>query len=311
MIVILNANPSFDRTIIVDRLISHGVLRGKEVFKHADGKGMGIARVLNLLDDNYICLNILGGATGLLIEQLAISEGIKIDTFKIKDESRINTILLSNSNETLVINEPGPIVEKTEVVNFKLWLQNTLSRFEEKQEGNYFVIGGSFPRGFEMHDFDEILSYAQSRHFKIAVDIAGEFLGVALKRRVWMVKVNYNEISQFVNSNEKVISSVNNSYGIENVIITFGRNGSYGNLLGENFKVTINNSEEKYAVGSGDAYFGGLLHGIVNGFSPYDCMKYAAACGGANTEEIGPCVFKREHINKWISLINVEKVEKW
>jgi len=310
MVFILNLNPSFDRTMFVDELISHGVLRGKEVFKHPNGKGMNVARVLNLLNDDYICLNIFGGSTGMIISRLALSEGLKIDSFKIKDESRINTILLSEVGETLVINEPGPIVEKSEVENFKLWLRNLLPKFEQNQAENYFVIGGSFPRGFETHDFDEILSYAQNEHFKIIVDIAGEFLGMALKKRVWMVKVNHHEIAQFADVKEEIASFIHEKYGIENVIITAGRNGSYGELFGKKFRVTIESSQEKYSVGSGDAYLGGLLHGIVNGFSSHNCMKFAAACGGANTEEIGPCVFKKEHIDKWMKLVSVEEVDK-
>ena len=159
MIVILNANPSFDRTLIVDEIKSAGVIRGKKVFKHPDGKGMGAARVLNLFKVDYVCLNILGGKTGSMIYDLATDENLNMRVFKIKNESRINTIVVDKKNNTLVINEPGPFVERKEIERFKIWIQSQIEKFKLSNEDNYFVVGGSFPRGFTRQDFEDILSF--------------------------------------------------------------------------------------------------------------------------------------------------------
>lgn len=308
MIIILNANPSLDRTLIVNRIKSQGVIRGKKTFKHPDGKGMGVARVLKLLNvTNYICLNILGGATGSIIYELAKNESINIETFKIEDESRINTIMLDEKNETLVINEPGPLLKKEEVEKFKVWLEAQMLNSREKE--NYFVVAGSFPRGFSTQDFEDVLFFAHKNFFKTIIDISKEFLGSALKQHVWMIKVNLNEISDFASGkDEQIASFVKNKHGIENVIVTAGNHGSFGKFLGVDFKATIKDTKKKYAVGSGDAYLGGLVYGIVNHLKPLDSVKIATACGSANTEEIGPCIFKKVHIEKWLKLITVKEI---
>lgn len=311
MIVILNANPSLDRTVIVNKIKYQGVIRGKKIFRHPDGKGMGVARVLELLGTDYVCLNILGGKVGYIIREAAKSEGLNMEIFEIEDESRINTIVLDEGNETLVINEPGPFVKKKEVERFKVWLQENLREWAIKslEEENYFVVAGSFPRGFSTQDFEDILSFARKNSFKAIIDISKEFLEFALKQHVWMIKVNLHEISDFVPIKDKhVIPFIRNKYGIENIIVTVGSSGSFGKFLGMGFKATIKSSKKRYAVGSGDAYLGGLVHSVANHFKPLDGVKIATACGSANTEEIGPCVFKKEHIEKWLKLITVKEV---
>lgn len=307
MIVILNANPSLDRTLVVDKIKSQGVIRGKRIFKHPDGKGMGVARVLKLLGTDYVCLNILGGAAGSIIYESARDENLNMEIFEIEDESRINTIVLDEKNETLVINEPGPFVKKKEVEKFKIWLQARMRELVGRE--NYFVVAGSFPRGFSTQDFEDILSFAHKNSFKTIVDISKEFLKSALKQHIWMIKVNLHEISDFVPvKDELAVSFVRDEYKIENVIVTAGDSGSFGRFLGIDFKTTIRSAKKRYAVGSGDAYLGGLIHGIVNHLRPLDSVKIATACGSANTEEIGPCVFKREHIEKWLKLITVKEI---
>jgi len=306
--MVLNANPSFDTTVLVDNIRSSGILRGKEVYKYVDGKGMGVSRTLMKLGNNdYKCLNILGGYTGEAVFKFATKEGLKVQAFWISQETRINTILLSEKNDTLVINEPGPALTSKEISEFKEWLRSSLNA-SRSNDVDYFVISGSFPRGFNSEDFDEVLSIADDCGYNVVVDIAKTFLNIALKHGVWLVKVNEYEIAEISNNAIDPISFVQREYGVKNVVITTGSKGSFGNVRGIPFKTTISNPEKRYAVGSGDAYLGGLIHGISTKIGILNAVRLATACGAANTEKIGPCIFDKEHIKIWLDRTKVEEV---
>ena len=306
MFIILNANPSFDRTIMMDKIPNYGVIRGKKVYKFPNGKGMNVARTLeNIGYEKYICLNIFGRGVGEIIRNLGKSEGIKLETFWVKDESRVNTILVDRMGRTLVINEPGPILKKDEIDEFKRWFRKKLNDFQDGED--YLVISGSFPRGFERKDFIDILSTAKKLRYKVIVDISGEFLREALDQNVWLVKVSRNEI--FKVSGENDIVNIMKNHKLQNIIVTDGIEGSDAFFMGSRMRAYPIEKEEKYAVGSGDAYLGGLIYGIAKGLPAIEILKIATACGGANTEKIGPCVFERDDFEKWLMKVKVDVIE--
>src|SRR6056297_2516490 len=104
---ILNLNPSFDHTGILKTNVESDVVRVDEVVALASGKGIDVARVLNILGyDDYVVANILGGGVGKLIEKGLKEEKINSWNYWIDKDSRINYALVKEAEEkTLMINE--------------------------------------------------------------------------------------------------------------------------------------------------------------------------------------------------------------
>lgn len=76
--------------------------------------------------------------------------------------------------------------------------------------------------------------------------------------------------------------------GVKKVVITDGKEGSYG-FDGENFwKLDVFPAKLVEMTGSGDAYATGVVAGLINGEPLEEAMRWGAANGAAVVEEVGP-----------------------
>ncbi len=141
---ILNLNPCYDHWVILKNPTEiPNVVRGDEVVTLVDGKGLNIARVLSkvLGHSEYFCINILGGQVGTIIENECNRLGIVTENFWIEDSNRINTALVYEyENKMLMINEPGPFMKPNEIVGFMEFFKGHV------RPGMNLVISGSAPR---------------------------------------------------------------------------------------------------------------------------------------------------------------------
>ncbi|AZO94281.1 PfkB family carbohydrate kinase [Halocella sp. SP3-1] len=311
-IQILNLNPSFDHTGIVKHETESNVVRVDEVVALSSGKGIDVARVLHILGyKDYIVSNIIGGKVGRLIKAGLEEEGLKSWNFAIKDESRINYAYVDEfKGDILMINEQGPVIinqEKEEYfAKLECWLE----------KDQILVLSGSAVRGFSENDIRKIIKLARKKNMYIVVDISKHFLTACLKESIDFLKINNEE---FISEYEKDYAyqftkkddfiKVIESEGLKKTIITFGKDGAlfYNNgkiLYGKNKKIFSD-----YAVGSGDSFLAGYLYAYVNNYNLSNSLKFAMACGAANTRSYGAGLMKYEHIEEirdnYLEIINL------
>ncbi len=314
-VFILNLNPCYDHWVILKQKPPiENVMRGDRVVKLVNGKGMDIGRVFNTIGfDDYLCINILGGQVGQIIETQYQKEGLRCDDFWISDESRINTAVVHEYKNTMeMINEPGPIMTPAEIAGFSEFIAGRDYFKKEKiKPDDFLVISGSAPRGFNSGKLVELLDFFQSLGMKIAVDIAGEWLKKIITKGLDLLKINGDELRVAFDINDNDHSAIEtfrkeNRIGL--LIITHGEKGSVAYSQEGVIKAVPKNVSTNFAVGSGDSYFAGLLYSIEKGEPLSENIRFAASCGLSNTFHYGAGIMKREEIFDNLKKINVTEV---
>jgi len=309
-VCILNLNPCYDHWIILKkRPAIENVIRGDEVIRLVDGKGLNIARVMtNVLDfKDYFCINVLGGEVGKIIEYECKVEGINTKNFWIKDTSRINTaIVYEYENRMTMINEPGPKMSNQEIGEFK-------SFFKENLNGvSRLIISGSAAKGFDGENLVEIIEFARNKGCRIEIDIAGKWLKELIKVSPELIKINADELKVafgIAKNDLKGMESFRVSNGIETLIITNGKDGSFTFSNEGIFNVRSKKIYSDFSVGSGDSFFAGLIYGLEKKLGLKESLKIATACGTANTLRYGAAIFDKNDLKSVLPEVVIVEVQ--
>ncbi len=308
-IQILNLNPCYDHWVIISKPPkTPNVLRGDYVVKLVDGKGLNIARVFNTLGfKDYICINILGGDVGKIIHAKCKEDGINTLEFWIEDESRINTaVVYEYEKRMLMVNEPGPVMQRKEVENFLEFFSSVL------KENGTLVVSGSAPRGFGIKDMARIARFAKEKSCRLMIDISGEWLKELLNFEPEMVKVNADELRialdlQQMNLGE--LLHIKDSYNIKVLCVTYGKDGSVTLLDNRAIRVKPRVIQSDYSVGSGDSFFAGYLYYEALNKSIQERLIFATACGTANTLKYGAAIFDLQDLESQLSNVDIMEEE--
>mgnify|MGYP001168323591 FL=1 len=306
---ILNLNPCYDHWVILKNPTKiPNVVRGDEVVTLVDGKGLNIARVLSkvLGHSEYFCINILGGQVGTIIEKECNHLGIATENFWIEDSNRINTALVYEyENKMLMINEPGPLIKPNEIEGFMEFFNDHV------RPGMNLVISGSAPRGFENGSLLQLVRIAREAGCSLKVDIAGSWLSKIVTASPELLKINADELKVAFGINKDDFKSMDDfrrDYSITDLIITNGKMGSV--WLSESEKLHARSIKvfSDFSVGSGDSFFAGLIYGQESKMSKRETLKIAAACGAANTMHYGAAIFEYSDVQKVIGDVIVTEV---
>ncbi|MCG8480668.1 MAG: 1-phosphofructokinase family hexose kinase [Spirochaetales bacterium] len=305
----MNLNPSFDHWVLLeDRPVLPEVLRGRAVVHQVDGKGLNVARVLSTLGmHEYLCLNVLGGAVGRIIEERIATLSMTARNVWIEEESRVNTAIVhayDGRRDVQMVNESGPTMTAAEGERLKCAFAETVRR------DDMVVISGSTPEGFPPDDMRFIARTAYERGARLAVDIAGDSLRALVEEGPTIVKVNDDELrSAFGIDPERVdtLTAFRREHAIDQLVITFGSKGAIASTGEGVFHAVPPSIETDYAVGSGDSFFAGYLYGLFHRFPVPRALRLAVACGAANARQFGAGLITGPHITEMLDAVRVSE----
>lgn len=285
------------------------VVRGDNVIALVDGKGLNIARVISNVFGyhDYSCINLLGGEVGRIIEDECNAQKIKTENFWISGSSRINTALVYEyEDRMLMINEPGPNINYEEKNNFMMF-------FEERLVSDIsIIISGSAPRGFESEDMMRLLDIAERAGCRLSIDIAGNWLREIVIRSPGLLKINADELKASFGIEKGDLCSMEEfrlAHSIEDLVITDGKNGSVWLCDQAKLQAFSTVIRSGFAVGSGDSFFAGLLYGQEKDMSNRESLRLATACGAANTLSYGASQFELCDVERTIDEVVVRGIE--
>jgi fructose-1-phosphate kinase PfkB-like protein len=162
---------------------------------------------------------------------------------------------------------------------------------------------GALPPGAPLDGYGRLIHLVQSRGIPVIVDARGDYLHHALLAKPHIVKVNAEEAGEVtgltIESPEDAAGAAQKirDLGVAQVIITLGKKGAVA--AGEGISSSTGTIfapapqvESICAVGSGDAFLGGLAYALQRGESFEAALKLGVACGSANTLCIGQGIFE-------------------
>lgn len=222
MILVINLNASVDKRYEMEKLDKGEVMRATTVENTPGGKGIHVANVATILDEECIVTGFLGGKTGEFIEEKLKDYGIKSDFVKIKGDTRECLAIITNDLIQTEILEPGPIIDNNERVNF-------IEKFNKLSESaNIIVISGSVPQNIETGFYRELIEIANKKNKKVLLDTSGILLVNGVKGKPYFVKPNRDEIEALTGRKIECTNDAINEIryfhndGIEFVVISLG-----------------------------------------------------------------------------------------
>ena len=192
MIVTLTPNPSLDRTIEIDSLLSGEVHRATSSRVDPGGKGVNVSRVLAAHGVSTLAVLPAGGAEGAQLGELLAPSGVPVITIPLSSPTRSNITLVEPDGTTTKINEPGPRLTTAETHA----IADRLAAVA--RAATWVVLSGSLPRGVSDLFYAELVARLHNLGAKVALDTSGPPLATAVEARPELIKPNADELAELV-----------------------------------------------------------------------------------------------------------------
>ena len=288
MILCVTPNPALDHTMTVPGLRLGEVARATRSFTAAGGKGLNVARVVRTLGGAAQCAGLLGGQSGRRLAELAELEGLPAAWTWFAGETRTSVILLDpQGGDATVVNEPGPAVTADD------WSRLTIDVLRAAEGGDYVCLSGSLPPGSTPQLFAELLRSLVAAGRRVWVDTSAAALAAALAVDSVGVKVNGAEAGAIVGHPvEHPTAALAAARELQQgssrpSILTLGSRGAVMVGAAGGWHAQPPPLQIVSSVGSGDAFFAGLLVGLARGLSEPEALRQAVAAGAANALIVG------------------------
>lgn len=309
MITTVTMNASIDKAYWINGTVIPGsVMRVNECCNSAGGKGLNVARVIDLCGVPVKATGIVGGHNGDYLLELLTRDGIAHDFFRVSGETRSCINILAEDNSSTEFLEPGFEVTEAEQNEFLEFFGNSI------QEGSIITISGSVPKGFPTDIYAKLIKIAKARKNTVLLDTSGDYLKTGLVEKPDFVKPNQEELEALfgikLNRIEEVIESGKrlHSMGIRYVVISLGAEGAIlicddGCYHGKPKKIKVVNT-----VGCGDSMVASFAAALERKNSPEDCLAYSVAVSAANALSMRTGYFEVDDLKTILDGVTIRRV---
>jgi 1-phosphofructokinase/tagatose 6-phosphate kinase len=313
VILTVTLNAAIDRTVAVPNFRLGHRHRSVESRTVAGGKGINVARALNLLGRPVIATGFVGGPTGRRVLEQLHEESVLTDFIGIAAETRINLAVIDpTSGEQTEINERGPAASPEEV-------QRLFERIGYLAGGTKLcVLAGSVPPGAGDDLYARLIADLTRRGVPVVLDAEGEAMLEGVRAGASMVTPNEREAEELVGQEFADRSDL--AQGLRELARLGAREAAITRPDGCVATVGEGNSrrllevhteplEPVSTVGSGDAFLAGYAAARYEGRSPEECLAYGVACGAESTQHFGAGTVDRNQVERLLGEVSVHDLK--
>ncbi len=306
MIYTITLNPAVDYFITLDqKLMIDEVNRGNHEIYKAGGKGLNVSKILSVLGIRSKAIAVLGGFTGKFIQDsFEKDSNIDIIPISVDGNNRIN-MKANYGKQALCINGNGPTVTQ-EII------QNILNEIKKVQADDIVIISGSMMHGFPSDFIVTLTDAIKQRNAKAVIDMEQITIEQLKICKPFLIKPNLYEFQLlFENSNidatniEQYISQAN-EIGIENVLVSLGKDGAILSSKEGIYKLDQPKTVLVNKVGAGDSMLAAFIGKLSQGETSSEALKYAGAAGNAAASKLEDITL--QDIENYLPLMKVSKI---
>ena len=286
MIYTITLNPAIDYFITLhETLLVDEVNRGNHEIYKAGGKGLNVSKILSVLNIPSKAIAVLGGFTGQYIEDsFAKDPNIEMIPIPMDGMNRIN-MKANYGKKALCINGSGPVVNDCTV-------QLLLDEIAKINADDIVVISGSMMHGFP-DDFVTVLAQAiHQRNAKVVIDMEQITMEQLKECRPYLIKPNMYEFQLLMENDEINESNIDeylkkaNEMGIENILVSLGKDGAILSNAQGIFKLDQPRTVLVNKVGAGDAMLASFIGKLSQGYSNEEALQWGGAAGNATASKL-------------------------
>lgn len=286
MITVLSPSPALDVTYLLHAVVAGEIHRPREVVRQPGGKGLNLARAARVLGAEVTIVAPLGGRIGDLVTQLAGAEGLILRGVPVAVETRMCVSAIPDAGSPTEFYEPAAALTPDDE-------RRLLDVFGAARAAGWAVLAGSLP------DADGLGAALEARRAagdRTAIDSSGPRLAALIdETRPDLLKVNAHEASEVLgrtgSAADLAVALRERTGGA--VVVTDGAAGAVAVDGDGGWRAAPDPQPGRFAIGSGDSFFAGLLAGLGTGASLPEALLTASAAGSANARVPGAGVFDR------------------
>ena len=258
MITTLTPNPSFDRTLSVDRLDRGGVTRASRVRVECSGKGVNVARALSRNGHAARAVIPANAEDADVFASSLAADGTGACTVGVRGSVRACLALVEPDGTTTKVNEPGPEMSMSEAQDLVSAAVGTAV------DSDWVVASGSLPPGAPADLYTQLATALPDADRRLAVDTSGAALDALVGTPCALAKPNLAELANVVGRRPRTVGEVIEVAeilrrgGWRSVLVSMGRLGAV--LVADEVCYGVAPATEvRNTVGAGDALLAGFL----------------------------------------------------
>lgn len=274
-------NLAIDLFIETNSLKPSVVNRTQDDDIQANGKGVNVSLVLNMMDINSTALGFKAGFTGQFIEDFLRGKNINTDFIEVPGLTRINVFTqVNDTKEEFKLVNKGPEIPEAKVEHF-------LEQVEQLEENDFLCVSGSFPRGVAPSVLVEIAKCCHDQKVSLVIDSSYKEVLECLEYQPFLLKPNEEELAawfgvsietkeDYIYYGKKLVE-----LGAQNVLLSLGGAGAY---FFNKETILYGNSPKGKVVNTacaGDTLLGTFIGGMLKNDSLYSTLKKSIAAGSS------------------------------
>lgn len=302
-IITLTLNPAFDTHYTVKGFVPFAENYADYVSTQPGGKGVNIAKALKIYGKDCENIIVLGKENAERFEQL-----MSIPYTPIYAEGKIR--------ENITVHSDINPETRISLDNFFL-SDDQLMQIGEKIYDNCDIntivtLTGRLPKGLSREAVFIFCKNIKSKGSKLVIDSNSFSLDMLTEIAPWLIKPNEEEISKFFRechnlAEAEEIAKIIHNEGIDNVMISMGKQGIAYAGNSKCFSVNSPKIEVISTIGAGDSSVSGFIYAYSQGMNQEECVKHAVAFGSAACLTEGTLPPLKEDIDNILKKIKVEE----
>lgn len=294
MITTVTLNVAIDKAYVIGDLIKGEVMRVQKCTNTPGGKGLNVAKIAKLCNEDVLATGFVGGHAGAYVEEMLAEQNVPSDFVHTKNETRSCINILADDGSSTEFLEPGAEVNAEEINEF----MEKFSKIIEKSD--VITISGSVPKGVGTDIYRKMIEEAKKQNTPILLDTSGKLLEEGIKANPTMIKPNSDEIQALlgvsIDNRAKLIESGKKLQrdGIQYVVISLGSDGALVITSDHVYHGKPAKIKPVNTVGCGDSMVAAFAVGIKRGYSVEEMLKFAVSVSSANALTMATGHFEEE-----------------
>ncbi|MDX1640424.1 MAG: 1-phosphofructokinase family hexose kinase [Balneolaceae bacterium] len=285
-VLTITMNPALDVNSEADEVLTDQKVRCEKPKYDPGGGGINVARVLTRLGIEVDAEYLVGGVPGEFLKQLLQDEDMNDHPIEISGITRENTSIIDKkTGEQYRFVFPGPEIEEKEWKGVLEKVKKEISSYD------IVVASGSLPPGVPVDFYSRIAKIVLEEDKTYILDTSGDFLVEGIRNGATFIKPNQEEFEVLIEKKEAdgkddLIQKLF-SLGVENVIHTMGKEGTYLYNQSETKSFTPPEVEVNSSIGAGDSFVGGLVAGLAEEKEVGDAICYGISAAASTLKSPG------------------------
>lgn len=299
MIITVTMNPAIDKTAELTHFQHEALNRLNNVVTDAGGKGINVSKTIQALGGESIATGFLAGNGGTVICNVLESMHIQSDFIFVEGETRTNLKIVEPGGVLTELNEAGPCIDEAAIEQLLLKLEAYATK------DTMYILSGSVSAGVDKSIYKRIIECVKKKGAAVFLDADGELFTNALEAAPNMIKPNKFELEQYFHceheaSEEELIQMGQKlqAKGIQNVIISMGKDGALFLLGNRIFKAAGLQVKAHSTVGAGDAMVAAFSYGMHEKLNIEACIRLSVAASAGAVVTIGTKPPTKELVDK-------------